>query len=117
MKVTIYSEPSSNNPFTRAQSQSFEITDAEATILIERDHTARSGDPKARGAVKVRSVQEILDDEISRPDYNNWHATHRQDRKTYKSTSLETWNEYGTRNEGSSPSAADAFEAEQAQAE
>ena len=117
MKITIHSEPNSNNPFARAQSQSFEITDVEATILIERDHAARSSDLKARGAVKARSVQEILDEEISRPDYNNWHATHRQDRKNYKSTSLEAWNEYGTRAEGSSPSSADAFEADEAQAE
>ena len=103
MKLTIKSEPINNSSLAPSRSETFEITDSDAVMLIDWDYQQQCADPAVKKPVR-RSAQEAADAQLSRPDYNNWHNYHRQDRAGVKVSSFEVWNEHGEQPVGAAPS-------------
>ena len=103
MKLTIKSESLTTRSL-QERIDTFEITDADATVLVEWDYQQQLADPNCEHP-KRRSAQAAADAQLSNPEYNNWHAYHRQDRKLVKFCSLEVWNEYGDQALAADPSA------------
>lgn len=103
MKLIIKSEPINNSTLSSSRSETFEITDSEASLLIDWDYEQQRVDPAVKKPVR-RSVQEVADAQFSRPDYNNWHNYHRQDRAGARVSSFEVWNEHGDQPVGAAPS-------------
>ena len=103
MKLTIKSEPINNSPRATQRSDTFEITDSDATVLIDWDYSQQCADPAVQEPVR-RSAQEVVDEQFSKPEYNNWHGYHRQDREGAKFSSFEVWNEHGDQPAGAAPS-------------
>ncbi|MEW6903235.1 sigma factor-like helix-turn-helix DNA-binding protein [Trueperella pyogenes] len=103
MKLTIKSEPINNSTGARYRSDSFEITDSDATVLIDWDYSQQCADPTIQEPVR-RSAQEVADEQFSKPEYNNWHGYHRQDREGAKFSSFEVWNEHGDQPVGAASS-------------
>ena len=103
MKLTIKSEPINNSTLAPPRSETFEITDSDAVMLIDWDYQQQCADPTVKKPVR-RSAQEAADAQLSRPDYNNWHNYHRQDRAGAKVSSFEVWNEHGDQPVGAAPS-------------
>lgn len=103
MKLTIKSEPITNSTLAPSRSETFEITDSDAVMLIDWDYQQQCADPTVKKPVR-RSAQEAADAQLSRPDYNNWHNYHRQDRAGVKVSSFEVWNEHGDQPVGAAPS-------------
>lgn len=103
MKLTIKSEPINNSTGARYRSDSFEITDSDATVLIDWDYSQQCADPTIQEPVR-RSAQEVVDEQFSKPEYNNWHGYHRQDREGAKFSSFEVWNEHGDQPVGAASS-------------
>lgn len=103
MKLTIKSEPINNSTLASSRSETFEIADSEAAVLIDWDYQQQCADPAVKKPVR-RSVQEVADAQFSRPDYNSWHNYHRQDRAGAKLSSFEVWNEHGDQPVGATPS-------------
>ena len=108
MKLTIKSEPINNSTLAPSRSDTFEITDSDATVLIEWDYSQQCADPTVETPLR-RSAQEVADAQLSRPDYNNWHNYHRQDRAGVKVSSFEVWNEHGDQPVGSAPSTEEIY--------
>ena len=103
MKLTIKSEPINNSTLATQRSDTFEITDSDATVLIDWDYSQQCADPAVQEPVR-RSAQEMVDEQFSKPEYNNWHGYHRQDREGAKFSSFEVWNEHGDQPAGAAPS-------------
>ena len=103
MKLTIKSEPINNSILATQRSDTFEITDSDATVLIDWDYLQQCSDPTIQAPAR-RSAQEVVDEQFSKPEYNNWHGYHRQDRQGAKFSSFEVWNEYGDQPVGATPS-------------
>ena len=103
MKLTIKSEPINNSTLAPSRSETFEITDSDAVMLIDWDYQQQCADPTVKKP-RRRSAQEAADAQLSRPDYNNWHNYHRQDRAGAKVSSFEVWNEHGDQPVGAAPS-------------
>lgn len=103
MRLTIRSESTTNRSL-QERADTFEITDADATVLVEWDYQQQLADPSCKNPRK-RSAQAAADAQLSNPEYNNWHAYHRQDRKLVKFCSLEVWNEHGDQALAAGPSA------------
>lgn len=103
MKLTIKSEPINNSSLALSRSETFEITDSDAVMLIDWDYQQQCADPAVKKPVR-RSAQEAADAQLSRPDYNNWHNYHRQERAGVKVSSFEVWNEHGDQPVGAAPS-------------
>lgn len=103
MKLTIKSEPINNSTLASSRSETFEITDSDATVLIDWDYQQQCVDPTIKKPVR-RTAQEAADAQLSRPKYNNWHNYHRQDRAGAKFSSFEVWNEHGDQPVGATPS-------------
>lgn len=93
MKLTIKPEPINNSTLATQRSDTFEITDSDATVLIDWDYSRQCADPAVQEPVR-RSAQEVVDARFSRPEYNNWHGYHRQDREGAKFSSFEAWNDH-----------------------
>lgn len=103
MKLTIKSEPINNSTLAPSRSETFEITDSDAVMLIDWDYQQQCADPAVKKPVR-RNTQEAADAQLSRPEYNNWHNYHRQDRAGVKVSSFEVWNEHGDQPAGAAPS-------------
>ena len=103
MKLTIKSEPINNSTIAPSRSETFEITDSDAVMLIDWDYQQQCADPTVKKP-RRRSAQEAADAQLSRPDYNNWHNYHRQERAGVKVSSFEVWNEHGDQPVGAAPS-------------
>ena len=103
MKLTIKSEPINNSTLATQRSDTFEITDSDATVLIDWDYSQQCADPAVQEPVR-RSAQEMVDEQFSKPEYNNWHGYNRQDREGAKFSSFEVWNEHGDQPAGAAPS-------------
>ena len=103
MKLTIKSEPINNSTGARYRSASFEITDSDATVLIDWDYSQQCADPTIQEPLR-RSAQEVVDEQFSKPEYNNWHGYRRQDREGAKFSSSEVWNEHGDQPVGAASS-------------
>lgn len=107
MKLTIRSESTSNNS-SGDRSNTFEITDSDATLLIDWDYRQQQADPDVKQP-KRRTAQQAADVQFSNPEYNNWHGYHRQDRKGVRFSSFETWNEHGDQPVGATQSAEELY--------
>lgn len=107
MKVTIKSESTSSKS-SGERSATFEITDSDATVLIEWDYCQQLADGKVK-VPKRRTAQEVADAQLTKPECNNWHAYHRQDRKGVKFGSFEVWNEYGDQSVGAARSSEELY--------
>ena len=55
------------------QVTTIQVPEDDFTVMIEMDYQERCATAEAPSFVERRTPQEILDTEINRPDYNNWH--------------------------------------------
>lgn len=62
-----------------------EVPKEDFTVMIDIDYQTRLEEAENKEAVTRRSPQEIMDDRINKPDYNNWHKFDRH-RGQLKST-------------------------------
>lgn len=59
-----------------------EVPEDECTVMIETDFQNRRSKADDPATVSPRSAQEILDEQINKPDYNNWHRHNRHSSPT-----------------------------------
>ena len=71
MKITLYYE-NKNNPTT------LDVPDEEFDVMVETDYRQRLAVAVDKSAVVKRTVQEILDEEINKPTFNNQHTETRR---------------------------------------
>ena len=55
------------------QVTTIQVPEDEFTVMVETDYQERRAAAEDPSSVERRTPQEILDTEINRPDYNNWH--------------------------------------------
>lgn len=71
MKITMYYEDK-NHPTT------LEIPDEECSVMVETDYQQRLAEAEDKSQVNRRSVQEIIDEDFSRPTFNRNHIETRR---------------------------------------
>lgn len=50
-----------------------DVPDEDCTLMIEADYHNRLEEEADKENVKRRNVQEIMDEQFNKPEYNNWH--------------------------------------------
>ena len=55
------------------QVTTIQVPEDDFTVMIEMDYQERCAAADDPASITRRTPQEILDTEINRPDYNNWH--------------------------------------------
>jgi hypothetical protein len=55
------------------QVTTIQVPEEDFTVMIEMDYQERCAAADDPASITRRTPQEILDTEINRPDYNNWH--------------------------------------------
>ena len=71
MKITMYYEDK-NHPTT------LEVPDEECSVMVETDYRQRLAEAEDKSQVSRRSVQEIMDEDFSKPTFNRNHAETRR---------------------------------------
>ena len=71
MKITMYYEDK-NHPIT------LEVPEEECTIMVEADYRQRLAESADESLVSKRSVQEIMEDDFSKPTFNRNHTETRR---------------------------------------
>lgn len=66
-----------------------EVPDEECTVMIETDYQKRRNKADDPSTIVPRTAQEILDEELNRPDYNNWHRHNRHSSPTVHAPRLD----------------------------
>lgn len=82
MKITLFYE-NKNNPTT------LDVPDEEFDVMVETDYRQRLAVAADKSAVVKRTVQEILDEEISKPTFNNQQTETRRHVSLSALTALE----------------------------